>query len=100
MYNKRTWLNTDDSHFTSSIACFHGKRLFGKETLEDAFIEITDCYHKIRLHIGDEYDYDAYVDKIDKLIDELTQYRDYIKLINIYNKKRKLKKNDERNIDS
>jgi len=52
MYNKRTWLNTDDSHFTSSIACFHGKRLFGKETLEDAFIEITDCYHKIRLHIG------------------------------------------------
>jgi hypothetical protein len=81
MYNKRTWLNKDESHGTSSIVCFHGDVLYGKEILDTAFIEITDCYHKVRLHVGDEYNYKEYVNKIDRLIDELSAYRNYLVVV-------------------
>ena len=79
MYNKRIWLNEDGSHFTASMVCFDGKVKAGNEMLESAFIEITDCYHKIRLHVGDEYNYQNYINKIEKMVDELIAYKDYLK---------------------
>lgn len=50
-YNKRTWLNPTDSHYTGSIVC-HDNIVInqGKPAERYTFVEISSCHTKLKLH--------------------------------------------------
>ena len=51
-FNRRTWLNDEDSHFTGSLVCFDGVvSNQGKPAEEYTFIELRDCHGRVRLHV-------------------------------------------------
>ena len=50
-YQKRVWLNDDESASTGSVVAFHGKANYSKDENEMAtFLEVSDCHCKARLH--------------------------------------------------
>ena len=79
-YNKRTWLNAADDSSTGSIVIFDGVPNWSKEGERTAFVELSDCHCKVRIHKGRfEEDADrAFRRKVIKLRDELNEYLDYL----------------------
>lgn len=50
-YNRRIWLNPETSHFTGSIVCHDGVvSNQGKPPERYAFLELSSCHGKIKLH--------------------------------------------------
>lgn len=64
-YSDRVWLNRDDSPSTGSVVAFDGlqKDEDGKE-YRSTFLQISDCFVKVKLH---KAYYDAQQDFIDKM---------------------------------
>lgn len=52
IYSKRVWLNKNDSPSTGSVVAYHGPTGWRKEKEETAFLEISDCSVKCRLHVS------------------------------------------------
>lgn len=74
-YNSRWWLNSLDSSSTSSIVCFDGICDNGERR---CYVEITDCYHKIKLHNVEGESQRQYIDKLRFLNSQLTQYINHL----------------------
>lgn len=73
-YNKRAWLNPEDSPSTGSIVCYDGI----VEGEKRSYIEIGDCYGKIKLH---KAEYDTPEDFVRKLIvmrENLSNFIDHL----------------------
>lgn len=71
-YNSRIWLNPRyNSSSTSSIACFDGICDNGERR---CYVEITDCYHKIKLHNVDGETEQQYINKLKCLKVQLENY--------------------------
>jgi molybdopterin synthase catalytic subunit len=50
-YNRRTWLNPLKSDSTGAVVAFDGTVIdFKGKKYPETFLEISDCYHKIKLH--------------------------------------------------
>lgn len=66
-YNTRTWLNKKDSFCTGSCVCYHG--LYDYDGKEDdlAFVEIGDCYQKVKLHKREEDTMEDFIHKMKTL---------------------------------
>ena len=75
-YNSRWWLNPTSSSSSSSIVCFDGICDNGERR---SYVEITDCYHKIKLHNVDGETSQQYIDKIEFLKVQLEQYIKHLK---------------------
>ena len=83
MYNKRTWLNAENSDSTSSIVTFDGKvtDLDTKNEYTQRFLEIADCRNKARLHkTSDDSDKD-FLDKMKLLKSEIEQFINHLENI-------------------
>lgn len=64
-YNKRVWLNTDDSHFTGSMVCHDGVvSNQGKPAARYTFVEFSDCHKKSRIHKDDNLDMKDFINKL------------------------------------
>lgn len=84
LYNRRTWLNREESDSTGAVVCFDGvvnyKNEFGNEIpLESRFVEISDCRHKIGLHETTDDSKEDFINKIVLLRDELDLYIEHLK---------------------
>jgi len=81
-YNKRVFLNQENSSSTGSIVCFDGeiKRSGDGRSRRYSFVEIADCQVKARLHraYGDRAE--DYIGKIKKMKNALSDYLDYLQL--------------------
>lgn len=78
-YKKASQLNSEYSPSTGSIVCYDGCVNYGDEgDFSNQFIEISDCYHKVRLHRAQFDNVYDWVDKIDTLIVDLQHYRNHI----------------------
>lgn len=79
-YNRRTFINQEDSHYTGSIVCFDGESVInqGKTLARYTFIEIADCHGKARIHLDLNHDVPAYLAKLDTLIEELQNFRNHL----------------------
>lgn len=75
LYNSRDWLNTESSSSTSSVVCFDGICDNGERR---SYVEITDCYHKIKLHNVEGESKEAYISKLKCLHGRLEQYINYL----------------------
>lgn len=63
-YNKRTWLNPDNSSSTANIIAFDGDVNYSGEVCKTTFLQIADCRKTIKLHV---VEYDTIHDFIDKM---------------------------------
>ncbi len=74
-YNKRTFLNGINSHYTGSVVCHDGVvSNRGKPAERYTFIEIADCHGKVRIHTDLNLTMDEYIDKLKLLINELEDF--------------------------
>ena len=79
-YNKRTWLNSTDSHYTGSIVSHDGIVINrGKPPARYTFIEISDCHGKTRIHYDDNLDMEAYIEKLTLIRNELDDFIEHLK---------------------
>lgn len=83
-YNKRTWLNPEISHFTGAVVCHDGVvSNQGKPPERYAFLEISSCHDKIRLHTdknsGDEHrQIMDFILKLDLLEKEIFKFKTHL----------------------
>lgn len=75
LYNSRDWLNTKSSSSTSSVVCFDGICDNGERR---SYVEITDCYHKIKLHNVEGESNETYISKLKCLHLRLEQYIEHL----------------------
>lgn len=80
LYNKRTWLNGYDSHYTGSIVCVDVKDLVnrGKHMDSYSFVEISDCNGKVRIHNDLNHGIDSYIEKLRTIQTELALYINHL----------------------
>jgi len=83
-YNKRTWLNPITSDSTAHIVAFDGKVTdldTGKKS-EFVFLEISDCYHKVRLHKTSDDTYKDFINKLKVLSKEINLFIHHLEKTN------------------
>lgn len=77
-YNNRCWLNGEDSPSTGSVVAFDGivKNNDG-EDYRSTFLQISDCFTKVKLHRANYDSMDDFFAKMKKLkivIDEFIEH--------------------------
>ena len=72
-YNRRTWLNRENSTFTGSVVCCHMPESSRRYS---TFLEIADCNGKVQLHKGDDDadSLEAFICKLKLLRDEIEMF--------------------------
>lgn len=78
MYNKRTWLNKDNSPSTGNIVAFEGEVLWKGEKIPSAFLSISDCNVSARLHKTDEDTIEDFIEKMKLLKSEIELFINYL----------------------
>ncbi len=83
LYNKRTWLNDNDSHYTGSITCAHFTELVnrGKYMEEYCFVELCDCHTKIRIHKDNNHSTKYFINKLKLIQSELQGFIDHLEQV-------------------
>ena len=64
LYNKRTWLNNENSPSTGNVICFDEYTTYHGEQKRNIFLQVSDCNWAARLHKSEN---DSVVDFIDKV---------------------------------
>jgi len=82
MYNKRTWLNKDNSPSTGNVVAFEGDVLWRGEKIQSAFLSISDCNDIVRLHKTDEDTMEDFINKMTVLRNEIDLFIEYLKYKN------------------
>lgn len=77
-YNKRQWLNSEDSPSTGNIVCFDGDTIHNGNVARNIFVSISDCYNSARLHMTEDDSVEDFVEKITLLRDELTDFINHL----------------------
>ena len=77
-YNKRIWLNSEDSPSTGNIVCFDGDTKHNGNVARNIFVSISDCYNSARLHMTEDDSVEDFVKKITLLRDELTNFINHL----------------------
>lgn len=80
-YNKREFINSEDSHYTGSLCCFDGIVSNQSRSAERySFIELADCHNKVRIHTdrnaGNEDEIVIqYIEKLAGVIKKLQEFQ-------------------------
>ncbi len=78
MYNKRTWLNKSDSPSTGNVVAFDGLTTWKGEKIRNTFLSVSDCYSTIRLHPTDDENIDDFINKLEVLKNDITEFIEYL----------------------
>lgn len=78
-YNKRAWLNGDDSPSTGSVVAFEGDIKWHNETIHSMFLEISDCCQSVRLHKSDNDTKEDFIHKMELLNTEIAMFIEHLK---------------------
>jgi hypothetical protein len=81
MYNKRTWLNKENSPSTGNVVAFEGNVLWKGEKIYSAFLSISDCNVSARLHKADEDTLQDFIDKMKVLKNEVELFINHLEKI-------------------
>lgn len=80
MYNKRAWLNGENSDATSSVVAFDGE-VTDQDTQKKyphMFLEIADCHRKVRIHLTSDDTRKDFLNKIKRLEAEILKFIMYL----------------------
>jgi hypothetical protein len=83
MYNKRVWVNPEDSPSTGYILAYHGPAHWvaskdGERRLE-SFFEVAYCQQKARLNKCNFDSMDEFIQKIEMVRDAAAEFAFYLK---------------------
>jgi len=80
MYNKRTWLNSEDSDSTGSVVAYDGvvTTYDNDEQLPWTYLEIADCRTKIRLHRTKDDTKEDFINKMKLLKNEIELFVNHL----------------------
>jgi len=78
MYNRRTWLNKEDSPSIGNVVAFEGEVLWKGEKIKSAFLSVSDCNVSARLHKTDEDTIEDFIDKMKLLKNEIELFINYL----------------------
>lgn len=73
MYNKRTWLNKDNSSSLGSVVAFDGEVKYSDATERTTFLAISDCSKTIKL-IKNTENIEDFIEKMKLLKNEIEQF--------------------------
>jgi|LakMenEpi03Aug12_release.lakeMendotaPanAssembly.Ray.scaffolds.fasta_scaffold879730_2 hypothetical protein len=78
-YNKRVWLNPEDSHFTGSVV-FHDGVVSnqGRPAERYTFMEVASCHAKVRIHTDLNFTLNEYIDKLKLMRDEIDKFIEHL----------------------
>lgn len=79
IYNKRAWLNKENSPSTGNIVCFDGNTTHNGNVARNVFVSISDCYNSARLHLTEDDTIEDFISKITILRDELSSFINHLK---------------------
>lgn len=71
-YNKRTWLNKEESPSTGSVVAFDGEVTWKDEKYRSVFLSVSDCSVSARLHKSD------FINKMKLLKNEIGLFIDHL----------------------
>lgn len=77
-YNKRTWLNKEDSPSTGSVVAFDGNTQWKGESYRNIFLSISDCAVSARLHKTEDDTIQDFIDKLKLLRDEIECFAEHL----------------------
>ena len=78
MYQRRIWLNREDSPSTGNLVCFDGNTTWHDEVIRNTFLQISDCSWSIRLHKTEDDDIVDFIDKMKLLRNEVDKFISYL----------------------
>ena len=78
MYNRRIWLNKEDSPSTGNLVCFDGMTTWRGEEIRNTFLQVSDCNWSIRLHKIEDDSTEDFIDKLKLLRDEVDNFISYL----------------------
>lgn len=76
-YNKRTWLNKDDSPSLGSVVAFDGEVKYSDATERTTFLAISDCSKTIKL-IKNTENIDDFISKLELLKTEIELFINHL----------------------
>lgn len=82
-YKSEKFLNKKDSSSTGSICIYDGESPYSRDE-RWAFVEISDCRNKVRLHKHEKESNKVWRNKLKSLVAELEKYITTIKQGHIY----------------
>lgn len=78
MYNKRTWLNKDNSPSTGNVVAFDGEVTWKNEKIRNTFLSVSDCNVSVRLHPTDDDSIKDFIDKMKLLRSEIDLFINHL----------------------
>lgn len=78
MYNKRTWLNKEDSPSTGNVIAFDGKSLWRNKEVDNTFLVVSDCFVSAKLSKTDDDSIGDFIYKIKLLRNEIDLFINYL----------------------
>lgn len=78
LYNKRTWLNKDDSPSLGSVVAFDGEVKYSDGADRTTFLAISDCGKTIKL-IKNTENIEDFIEKMELLRSEIDQFINHLK---------------------
>lgn len=78
-YNRRIWLNSENSRSTGSMVCFDGNTEFSDGPDRDTFIEIADCRTKVRLHKSSDDSVSDFIKKLSVMRNGIDSFINHLK---------------------
>lgn len=80
LYNKRTWLNKEDSPSTGNIVAFDGVVTWHNEKIRSVFLSVSDCSVSARLHKTDDDTINDFIDKMKLLESEVSEFIKHLEM--------------------
>ena len=77
MYNKRTWLNKDDSPSLGSVVAFDGEVKYSDGIEQTTFLAISDCSKTIKL-IKNTENIEDFIEKMKLLKSEIELFINHL----------------------
>lgn len=78
MYNKRTWLNKEDSPSTGNVVAYDGYYEHDGKKYRNLFLSVSDCYNAARLHKTEDDTVDDFILKMKTLRDNIDEFIEYL----------------------
>ena len=82
MYNKRIWVNSENSPSTGSVVAYHGPANWGnskEDRKNDTFFEVSDCHTRARLHRSRFETEEEFIKKMELVRDAAAEFIFYLK---------------------
>lgn len=78
MYNKRTWLNPDNSPSMGSVVAFDDREIWKGKPFGDVFLSVGDCHSRIKLHKTDDDTIEDFINKMKLLRNEIDEFINHL----------------------